>query len=126
MLQRDYILELIAQFAESVRDSLKLASRKKDLAACEDVERQIGELLELDYRTALQLAPDSLVTMMVLSGMGDAVASYVCFALRRLSEIYAEAGNEDLAHIRMAQAMAVAESFNCSVEDVPEEFADLG
>lgn len=125
MLQRDYILELIAQFAESVKESLRIAGQKKDLAACEDVERQIGELLELDYRTALQLAPDSLVTMMVLSGMGDSVASYVCFALRRLSEIYAEAGKEDLAYIREAQAKAVAESFSCSVDDIPEEFADL-
>ena len=80
MLQRDYVLELIGQFTEVVKRALKLA-QAGDLGGCEEVERQIGEILDLDYSTALSLAPDSLVTMMVISGMGDSVASYVCFAL---------------------------------------------
>ncbi len=120
MLQRDYILELIDQFAEAVSRALKRAEKDHDPKACEEVERQIGEILELDHATALSLAPDSLVTMMVLSGMGDSIASYVCHALYRLSKIYESEGNDDLAGIRALQAKAVAESFNCDPTVAPE------
>ena len=96
-----------------------------DASACEDVESQVAELLELDRVTALALAPDSLVTMMVLSGMGDSVASYVCYALDRLSRLYERAGEEDLAGLRRLQARAVAESFGCDPACPPEDLAAL-
>ncbi len=125
MLQRDYILEIVAEFTESVARAFKLAVEKKDEKACADIEQQIGELLDLDHETALALAPDSLVTMMVLSGMGDSVASYVCWSLDRLARVYEDMGNEDLAGARRLQAKAVAESFNCDPADVPAELDEV-
>ena len=124
MLQRDYILEIVGQFVEGVSGALRRAV-SGDATGAADVERQIGELLDLDAATALALSPDSLVTMMVLSGMGDSVASYVCYALERLSRLYAREGNEDLAGLREIQARAVAESFSCDPADVPAELAAL-
>ena len=124
MLQRDYVLELISQFAAAVKVSLRRAKKDLDPEACQDVERSIGELLELDYNTAMSLSPDSLVTMMVLSGIGDSVASYVCYSLTQLSDVYSRRGDEDLAQFRMAQAKAVSESFACDLDVVPEEFAE--
>lgn len=124
MLQRDYILEIVGQFVEGVSDALRRAV-SGDAAGAADVERQIGELLDLDAGTALALSPDSLVTMMVISGMGDSVASYVCYALERLSQVYAREGAEDLAGLRRLQARAVAESFSCDPADVPAELAAL-
>ena len=124
MLQRDYILEIVGQFVEGVSDSLRRAA-SGDVSGAGDVERQIGELLDLDAGTALALSPDSLVTMMLLSGMGDSVASYVCYALERLSRVYERAGEEDLAGLRALQARAVAESFSCDPADVPAELAEL-
>lgn len=124
MLQRDYILEIVGQFVEGVSDALRRAV-SGDAAGAADVERQIGELLDLDAGTALALSPDSLVTMMVISGMGDSVASYVCYALERLSQVYAREGAEDLAGLRHLQARAVAESFSCDPADVPAELAAL-
>ena len=124
MLQRDYILEIVEQFVDGVSAALR-RSLDGDASACEDVESQVAELLELDRGTALALAPDSLVTMMVLSGMGDSVASYVCYALDRLSRLYERAGEEDLAGLRSLQARAVAESFGCDPACLPEELAAL-
>lgn len=124
MLQRDYIQEVVGRFVEGVSDALRRAVAG-DVAGPSDVERQIGELLDLEASTALSLSPDSLVTMMVLSGMGDSVASYVCYALERLSRVYEGAGDEDLAGLRRLQARAVAESFSCDPADVPEELAAL-
>ena len=124
MLQRDYILEIVGQFVEGVSDSLRRAA-SGDVSGAGDVERQIGELLDLDAGTALALSPDSLVTMMLLSGMGDSVASYVCYALERLSRVYGRAGEEDLAGLRALQARAVAESFSCDPRRRPAELAEL-
>lgn len=124
MLERDYILELICQFTEGVAKAFRRVA-DGDASGTADVERQIGELLELESSTALALAPDSLVTMMVLSGMGDSVASYVCYALDRLATLYEREGNEDLAGLRRLQARAVAESFECDENDVPAELAEL-
>lgn len=124
MLQRDYILEIIAQFAQVVAEALGRAREMHDQDSIEQVEQAIGDLLELDHETALALAPDSLVTMMLLSGMGDSVAEYVCYALGQLSGIYADMGEEDLAGIRGLQAKAVAESFGCDLDTVPAELAD--
>ena len=124
MLQKDYILEIVGQFVDGVSDALRRAVAG-EASGTDDVERQIGELLELDPATALVLAPDSLVTMMLLSGMGDSVASYVCYALERLSRVYERAGEEDLAGLRALQARAVAESFSCDPADIPAELAEL-
>lgn len=124
MLHRDYIQEMVGDFVGGVSEALRRALGG-DADGCVDVEQQIGELLELDYQTALSLAPDSLVTMMVLSGMGDSVASYVCYALERLARVYDARGEGDLAGLRRLQARAVAESFDCDPADVPSELAGV-
>lgn len=124
MLQRDYILEIVGQFVDGVSEALRRALGG-EAGVCEDVESQVAELLELDRATALSLAPDSLVTMMVLSGMGDTVAAYVCYALDRLSRVYEARGEGDLAGLRRLQARAVAESFDCDPAAVPAELSSL-
>lgn len=124
MLQRDYILEIVGQFVDGVSEALRRALGG-EAGACEDVESQVAELLELDRATALSLAPDSLVTMMVLSGMGDTVAAYVCYALDRLSRVYEARGEDDLAGLRRLQARAVAESFDCDPATAPAELSSL-
>lgn len=124
MLQRDYILEIIGQFVSGITDAFRRALGG-DPTGRADAEREIGELLDLDPQTALALAPDSLVTMMVLSGMGDSVASYVCYALDRLAALYERDGDEDTAGLRRLQARAVAESFDCDPADVPPELVAL-
>lgn len=124
MLQRDYILEIVEQFVDGVSAALRRALGG-DVSACEDVESQVAELLELDRGTALALAPDSLVTMMVLSGMGDSVAEYVGYALDRLARLYESAGDEDTAGLRRLQAKAVGESFGCDPSTPPSELAGL-
>ncbi len=121
MLQKDYILEIVSDFVEGVAKHLDaaLAGSKE---ADGEVEQDIAGLLDLDPQVALSLAPNSLVTMMVLSGMGDSVASYVTYALVRLADAYEAQGDKDTAALRRAQADAVAESFNVDKAAVPEGF----
>ena len=125
MLHRDYLLEIISRFVDSVTVSLRRAVLKADVASAKEVEDGIAALLDLDPYTTMSLAPNSLVTMMLLSGLGDAVASYVCYALDRVGDAYDNAGDHDRAELRWDQAQAIAESFGCDPDLVPEEFAAL-
>lgn len=125
MLHRDYLLEVISQFVEGISRSLRRAVLDADMGEARRVEDGVAALLELDPSTAMSLSPDSLVSMMLLSGMGDSVASYVCYALDRVGDAYDVAGDRGRAALRWDQAQAVAESFGCSPDHVPPEFREL-
>lgn len=129
MLQRDYLLELISQFVESISKALRIAQSVKEprmaLDAAASVEQDVASLLDMDPAVAMNLSPDSLVTMMVLSGLGESLAEYVAFALMRAADIYERTGDSDTAEFRRAQAHAVAESFGADINTVPEEFTAL-
>ncbi len=125
MLHRDYLLEVIEQFVNGITQSLVRVFVHRDFDAGKDVEEAIAELVQLDPDTAMSLAPESLVTMMVLSGTGDSVAGYAAFALNRLGEAYDRMGEHELGEARKAQAEAIADAFGASLDEVPEELRDL-
>lgn len=132
MLQHDYLLELISQFVESITRALRaarIARAAEDVPAslevASHVEQDIAGLIDMDPDVAMSLAPDSLVTMMVLSGMGQALADYVVFALNQVADIYEHADESEHADLRRAQAQAVAESFSCDPSRPPEELTAL-
>ena len=125
MLQHDYLLEIISQFVDVATAALRGAVMDGEVESAGQAEDAIAGLLDLDPEVALQLSPDSLVTMMLLSGVADSLAGYVAYTLRRLSGAYADMGRAALAELRLAQARAVEESFGCEPGAVPEEFASL-
>lgn len=125
MLHKDYLLEVIEQFVSSVSLALARALLQRDLEAAEEVEEAVADLVQLDPQTAMALAPESLVTMMLLSGTGDSVAGYAAYALNRLGDAYDKMGEHDVAELRRDQAYAIAESFGSDVNEIPEEFAEL-
>ena len=96
-----------------------------DARGCEQVEAAVSSLLELDADTAMSLSPDSLVTMMLLSGMADSTAEYVSYALDRVADVYEDMGSVDVAEVRRAQAEAVADAFQCDLGHVPAELDDM-
>ena len=125
MLQHDYLLEMIAQFVEAIARSLRMALLKGDRQAAVEVEEAVAGLLDLDPQLAIQLSPDSLVTMMVLSGVGDSVAGYVAYSLRGLSDAYAAMGEDALSELRLKQAEAMEQSFDIEPGSVPPELRTL-
>ena len=125
MLHRDYLLEVIAKFVDAVTIALRGALLDGNPQSAQEAEDSIAALLDLDPDTAMNLAPDSLVTMMLLSGMGDSLASYVSYALDRVGDAYDDMGDKAKAELRWDQAQAVAESFGCDPSAVPEEFEEF-
>ena len=122
MLHKDYLLEVIAQFVDAVTEALGLARKRHDPEAAREAEEAVAGLLDLDADVALRLSPDSLVTMMHLSGVGDSMAEYVTYTLRELGDVYEELGDQETAQLRRQQALTVASSFDVDPDVVPEEF----
>lgn len=125
MLQRDYINEIIRQFGDVLARWLRPAVLDANGEAIDEVEAAIGKLMDLDGATALSLAPESLVTMMELTGIADSVAGYVSYALLRLADAYEGQGNEAIASLRREQARAVSAAFQSEFGKVPEEYQEL-
>jgi len=125
MLHRDYLLEVIAKFVDTVTIALRGALLDGNPESAREAEDSVAALLDLDPQTAMNLSPDSLVTMMLLSGMGDSLASYVSYALDRVGDAYDDMGDSAKAALRWDQAQAVAESFNVDPNQVPKEFASF-
>ena len=124
MLQHDYLLEVIGRFVEAVSTSLRGALCNGDFARVGEVERAVGELLDLDAQTAMALSPQSLVTMMTLSGVGESVAAYAAYALDKVALAYERQGDDAEASLRRAQATDIASDFHAD-GTIPEEFTEL-
>lgn len=88
MLEHDYIVEIVRNFIDTVSFTLRGAYLRHSVSEAKQTEEAIAELMEMDVRSALFLSPASLVTMMQLSGIGDATAGYVCYALNKLGDSY--------------------------------------
>lgn len=125
MLQKDYVLEMVRRFGDVLARWLRPAVIDADGKAIDEVENAIGALIDLDGATALSLAPESLVTMMDLSGVADSVAGYASYALLRLGDAYDAAGNASVADVRREQARAISEAFGSELGRVPEEYQEL-
>lgn len=125
MLHKDYLLEVIARFVDTVTVALRHAVLDASPESAREVEDGIAALLDLDPETAMSLSPGSLVTMMLLSGLGDSLASYVAYALDKVGDAYDNMGDTHTAELRWDQAQAVAEAFGCDQDDIPAEFSDL-
>lgn len=125
MLQRDYILEMIEQFLKVVVASLGRALAKADPRSAEEAEAAVATLVDLDPEVAMQLAPESLVTMMQLSGIGDSVADYVAYTLSMLGHAYDGMGDHATAAMRREQAQAVADAYGYDFSAPPEGMEDV-
>lgn len=125
MLERDYLTEMLEHFVETVSRALLNSVEEIHLDDIETIEREIGEVIDLDGDQALQLAPDSLVTLLVLSGTGDTLSAQMAYALHKLSEMYAAQGDEMTAGLRNLQAEAIEQSFGHEIGSVPREFVDV-
>ena len=125
MLQHDYILEVVGKFVESVAVALLGIFKWHDFTHIGEAEKAVAELLDLDPETAMALSPESLVTMMRLSGVGDTVAAYAAYALRKVGEAYELEGDAEVGALRIAQARAISQAFDVEEGEVPPEFAEL-
>lgn len=121
MLQQDYLLRMIMQFAEAIRQSMQKAQGEHDpRIAAEMLETAVGEATDIDGSILLGLAPESMVQIMQVSGTDNHLIGYIAHSLL-LSSLYLQEANEPgRAKLREQQARAVASAYGIAL---PESYS---
>lgn len=122
MLHQDYLVRMIIQFIEAIRQSMRLArSDKKPRIAAEMLDVAIGEATEIDGGILLSLMPESMVEIMQVSGTDQHLVGYIAHSLQLASYYYAQANESALSYLRDQQAQAVAKAYGIELTQVFSE-----
>ena len=123
MFEQDYLVHLLLQFFRGLMRSHELRQEKDDPQAAADLlEGAIGSAVEMDGSTLLSLAPESIATVMQVSGIDPDVTQFVARGLLLESVYLTDAGNLEKAAIRAGQARAIAAEYGFELPDDPSDF----
>lgn len=129
MFQQDYLMRLIMQFVEGIRRSMRRAVEDKDPAAAADLlEATVGEATEIDGSVLLSLAPESIASVVQVSGTEPRVVEFICRTLLLEAEYLEEAGKDEKAKLRSEQAYALGAAYQIDLENLElteEEFEEF-
>ena len=116
MIEQDYLVRMLAQFATAIRRSMERAQGERDPQGAADMlEAAVGEATDFDGATLLALSPDSIANILQVSGTDPRVTEYMVRSLMLASRYRAEAGDAQAADLREAQARAIAEAYGHDV-----------
>ena len=123
MFEQDYLMRILLQFAEIVRRSWTKANKEHDPKEAADMlEDAVGEATDMDGGMLLSLSPESIASVMQVSGVDPRVTEYIARSLLLAAGYLREAGDDALADVREAQARAVAEAYGF---ELPATFEEL-
>ena len=126
MLEQDYLMRILLQFAEAIRRSWSRAVEDRDPRdAANMLERAVGDATDIDGATLLSLSPESIASVMQVSGVDPRVSEYIARSLLLASGYRGEAGEHELAALRAERARALAVAYDLDLPDTPEELALL-
>lgn len=126
MLEQDYLLRILLQYAEILRRSWVKAHVEKDPRGAADMlEAAVGEATDIDGATLLSLAPESMGAILQVSGVDERVVEYIARSLALASEYLREDGQHALADLRLEQARSLAQTYDLYLPDDLEELAQL-
>lgn len=124
MFEQDYIMRLFINFAKAIRRSMEQANGQKDpVTAAEMLEEAIGQATEIDNEVFLSLAPESMSSILQVSGTDPRVIEYIARSLLLEASYLREGGKPELAALRESQAHGLAGGFGMevSIEELSEE-----
>ena len=125
MLQRDYIMRIISMFFEAIRRSWQQAKVDDDpRGAADSLETLIGDATEIDGSILLSLEPESMASIVQVSGTDPRVTEFIVRSLVLVADYLDAAGDGALADLRRAQAAALADAYGIDVPTV-EDAVDL-
>ena len=126
MFEQDYLMRIILQYAEILRRSWFRARQEKDPKGAADMlEDAVGEATDIDGATLLSLSPESIASVLQVSGTDPHVIEYVVRSLALASVYLRESGDDELADLRLRQARALADAYGLYLPDDPEDLSDL-
>ena len=126
MFEQDYLVRLLLQFFQGMLKSLERHTEKKDpQGAANLIEASVGEATDMDGMALLSLAPESIASVMRVSGIDPNVTQFIARSLLLESVYLTEAGNAGLAATRLGQARAIAAEYGFELPSDPSDFDSI-
>lgn len=126
MFERDYLMKLILGYFKTIIIVIKRGEKEKDPeGAADTLEQAIGEATEIDGGVLLSLAPDSIASILQVSGTDPKVVNYVAHGLLLESHYLMLACDFARAELREEQARALAAAYGFELPDDPAEAEEL-
>lgn len=121
MLTQDYLVRMLVDFAAGIMRSMQRRTENSDpKGAAEMLEAAIGQSVDLDGDMLLSLAPESIASILQVSGTDPAITEYMARSLMLAASYREDAGDLELASLRAQQARALATAYGhdlSSMED---------
>lgn len=126
MFEQDYLMRQLLAFFQALARSWEMKEEDDDPAlAAETLENAISSAVDMDGGILLSLAPESIASVMRVSGIDPQVTRYIAHGLLLESVYLSDAGDEALAHVRAGQARAIAREYGFELPDDPSDFEAL-
>ena len=126
MFERDYLMNILLQYAEILRRSWFKARQEADPKGAADMlESAVSQATDIDGATLLTLAPESMAGILQVSGVDERVVEYIARSLALASAYLNEAGDRQLAALRFQQACALAQAYGIPMPSTPDDLAAL-
>lgn len=112
MFERDYLVRMLVELAKAIRQAMEKARGEKDLdAACATLENSISSATDLDGSVLLSLSPESIASVLQVSNTDPRVVIYIAHSMQLQSHYLRNLGQNDLADLRLKQAIALADAY---------------
>lgn len=122
MFERDYLMRLILGYFKTIVIVIKQGEKEKDPEGAADLlEQAIGEATEIDGEVLLSLAPESIASVLQVSGTDPKVINYVAHGLLLEAHYLMLACDFARAELREEQARALAAAYGF---DLPDDLAE--
>ena len=122
MFERDYLMKLILGYFKTIVIVIKQGEKEKDPEGAADLlDQAIGEATEIDGEVLLSLAPESIASVLQVSGTDPKVVGYVAHGLLLEAHYLMHACDFARAELREEQARALASAYGF---DLPDDLAE--
>ncbi|MDR2491940.1 MAG: hypothetical protein LBD25_00515 [Coriobacteriales bacterium] len=115
MFQNDYLMRMILQLVEALRRSMNKEHQTRD-EELSDLERSIGDAVDMDPDLFLSLAPESMVSVLQIGEFDPGLAGLVVRSLYYEADLLYQNGNKPAADLRRAQADALARAYGVDAD----------
>lgn len=123
MFEQDYLMKQFLMFFKALTRSWEQMQEEEDpQGAAETLENAIGAATEMDGTALLTLAPESIASIMQVTGVDPNIVEYLSRSMLLESVYLNQAGDTALADIRAAQARAIAQAYGFGLPEDPSDF----
>lgn len=123
MLEQDYLMKQFIMFFKALVRSWEQMEEDEDpLGAADTLEGAITSATDMDGTALLSLAPESIASIMQVTGVDPQIVEYLSRSMLLESVYLEKAGDTSLADVRAAQAHAIADAYGFELPSDPSDF----